>query len=114
MANNPPGDDMTTETEELPPLHALDKAANLAGWDSWNGIHKSQFHLRESIRAHARTLAKYEPAPDLDKREREELARMFEAFGMPSTANEMRVRQGREDLNGILAQYKAILKERGL
>ncbi|MFZ5701165.1 MAG: hypothetical protein ACOY4P_07410, partial [Pseudomonadota bacterium] len=114
VANNPPGDDMTTETEELPPLHALDKAANLAGWDCWNGIHLSQFHVRESVIAHARTIAKYEPAPDPDKREREELARMLDAWGSPNVAKCMAFAGVPlvESIERMLDAYKAILKER--
>jgi hypothetical protein len=90
------------EYEELPPLHALDKAANLAGWDCWAAV--SEVFARDSIIAHARTLAKYEPAPDPDKREREECAHMLAQGGF-----------GAANVNqGIVDAYKAILKERGL
>jgi len=62
-------------SEELPPIWALDKAANLAGWDCYAATPKA--HVRDSIIAHARTLAKYEQPPaDPDE---EALVRIFNA-----------------------------------
>ena len=52
-----------TRIEETdPPQWALDKAANMANWDCWDGL-KNDAHLKESVSAHAATLAKYETEP---------------------------------------------------
>ncbi|WP_066046059.1 MULTISPECIES: hypothetical protein [Sphingomonadales] len=100
---------MTTETEELPPLHALDKAANLAGWDCWEAFAtcKQPFALSDSIIAHARTIAKYEPAPDPDAQDMRDITRVIEAaYGEGKTF----LFDGR----AALTAFRSILKERGL
>jgi len=51
------------EPTELPPLWALEMAVKAAGWSEWGSTPYANHHLRDSIIAHARTLAKYETPP---------------------------------------------------
>lgn len=46
-----------------PPQWALDKAADGAGYTSWRSAKKASPDAKESIEAHAATLAKYETEP---------------------------------------------------
>jgi hypothetical protein len=47
-----------------PPQWALDKAAKISGWKSWEGVESRNFPmLKEAIKAHATTIAKYETEP---------------------------------------------------
>jgi len=51
------------EPTELPPLWALDMAANLSGWDYWVAVTVRHEFVLDAIIAHARTIAKYETPP---------------------------------------------------
>jgi hypothetical protein len=77
-------------SEELPPLWALDKAAEAAGFSSWREskiINVEGSSLYFSIRAHARTIAQWEQPP-VDE-DWEAFARILNAYnGMTLPASD--------------------------
>lgn len=61
------------------PVWALDRAANMAGWDCWDAVHRDNDFLRDSIIAHAETITKHETPPDPLAGDREFLAGLDKA-----------------------------------
>lgn len=93
------------------PQWALDKAANAAQMPNWAYLKTLECdytsEITTSVIAHARMIAKHEEAPDPYKRERDEINDIINAAypgGVPVIANQ----------EAAIAQYKKILKERGL
>jgi hypothetical protein len=92
--------------DELPPIWALDRAAKAIGWDEWPGLRDIVLPpLRNSIIAHARTIAQYEQPP-VDEDE-EALGRILNAWmGTESVNREFHF------YPAALAQFKRELEGR--
>lgn len=96
------------------PRWALDKAAKeVLGLTDWEGARAMNFagsvSVRDSIAAHARTIAKYEKAPLPHQQERSELARLLRFMNMTFAADQVESGGGQ---SGLVSEYIAIMKER--
>jgi len=104
--------------DDGPPLWALDEAARRCGYAGWKefNLMLGGEGLRGVVRELAKEIARNNPPPDPDAREREECARLLDALGKPATADHLRSGDGSpwNKSDAMIAELKTILKERGL
>jgi len=96
-----------------PPQWVLDEAARRCGWDDWAKAQSvCSSALQEAIRELAKEIAKNNQDPDA--REREECARLLDAFGYDEFAKGFRILKSDDFGRRIVTELKTILKERRL
>lgn len=103
--------------DDSPPLWALDEATrrgtDYPNWEAIIAIVGDISSISRLIRAHARTIAKYETPPDPDAVYREYCARLLEAFGYGLSASSLRNGDSPTWGPPMIAELKTIIAEHG-
>ncbi|WP_066280286.1 hypothetical protein [Blastomonas sp. CCH1-A6] len=89
------------------PVWALDRAANMAGWDCWDAVHRDNDFLRDSIIAHAETITKHVTPPDPLAGDREFIAGMWLSADWDASAEAYRAGHLDDYVRKIMAYLRA-------